>query len=106
MELQNSPEIQQASPSHEWISTATTTVKKSFPIAFMVISCIIGILLVYKANKNTEMMTVSSYLMYFIGMILMLPSLVLFFTLYQYLLRPKKQFVFQEPSESEHIEQA
>ena len=92
--------------THEWFFRATSAARHSFPMAFMFLSCILGIFLVYKANTNSEIYTAWSFVMYFFGMILMLPSLVLFFTLYQFLLHPRKQTVFQEPSEIDHPEQA
>ena len=62
---------------------------------FWLLSCIFGVLLVGKANR----METGSIVLYISGCILLLPSLFIFFALYQTLLKPPKNVLFNEESD-------
>ncbi|EAY18097.1 hypothetical protein TVAG_306180 [Trichomonas vaginalis G3] len=74
------------------------------PFIIMLASCLTGMFLLYRAHVHSCSF-LGQIILYFTGCVLLLPSLLLFFMLYQDLLKPRNIVFYaesQEGSEANH----
>ena len=74
------------------ISNFVITIQSNRPLIFMFISCLIGIILIFKGNSFQISNRILIILFNTIGILMLTPSFFIFFSLYHHLLKPKINF--------------